>query len=117
MKEELSLQNTLKKGTYTLVVLALLQKKRMYGYELVQTMRHVGEGQFAVQEGTLYPILYRLIEMEMVTDERVLVGKRMTRVYYTITPKGEAYLKKIRGEYDAINAAVMALLNYEPPQD
>lgn len=111
MKEDNILQNNFKKGASTLAVLTLLQKERMYGYQLVQTMDKLSEGKFALQEGTLYPVLYRLLEAELISDERVQVGKRMTRIYYTITPKGQAYLAKIRKQYDTITEGVKLLLD------
>ena len=42
-----------------------------------------------VKEGTLYPILYRLVDEGYISDQKVLVGKRLTRVHYHIESKGE----------------------------
>lgn len=115
MKEE-SLQNNFKKGVSTLVILSLLQKEKMYGYELTQAVEKVSEGKFLLQEGTLYPVLYRLMDGGYIQDERVLVGKRMTRIYYSITPEGETYLAKIRKEYDDITSGVRRLLDFADGQ-
>ncbi len=111
MRED-SLENNFKKGLTTLAVLTLLQRGPMYGYQLVQTMGEVSQGEFALQEGTTYPVFYRLQEKGYITGERVLVGKRMTRVYYTLTPEGEAYLTKIRAIYDSLTAGLQRLLDY-----
>src|SRR5699024_8429994 len=46
-------------------------------------------GKFVLQEGTLYPILYRLVDQGLVESERVMVGRRMSRVYYQIPPRGQ----------------------------
>lgn len=43
-----------------MLVLELLAKKSMYGYEMIQTLKAASEDFFALKEGTLYPILYRL---------------------------------------------------------
>ena len=43
-----------------MLVLELLAKKSMYGYEMIQTLKGTSEDFFALKEGTLYPILYRL---------------------------------------------------------
>jgi len=45
-----------------MLVLELLAKKSMYGYEMIQTLKGTSEDFFALKEGTLYPILYRLEE-------------------------------------------------------
>ena len=105
-----------KKGVLELIVLLSVTKRDMYGYELVQTMEKVSGGRFILQEGTLYPILYRLVDQGLIESERVMVGRRMSRVYYQITPKGVEYLAKIRQEYEDITAGVAALLDYRPPE-
>jgi len=43
-----------------MLVLELLAKKSMYGYEMIQTLKAASEDFFVLKEGTLYPILYRL---------------------------------------------------------
>ena len=56
------------------------------------------------------------MDQGLIESERVMVGKRMSRVYYQITPKGVEYLAKIRQEYEDITAGVAALLDYRPPE-
>ena len=50
----------LKKGVLEMLVLDLLCKRNAYGYELLTLLKEYSGGQFALKEGTLYPILYRL---------------------------------------------------------
>lgn len=109
MKGE-SLQNNFKKGATTLCILALLQRGDMYGYQLVQAMNQESNGKFVLQEGTLYPVLYRLQDQGYISDHKVLVGKRMTRVYYHLEPAGERYLVQIRQEYETISSGVRLIL-------
>ncbi len=120
MMEE-SLKNSFKKGLSTLAVLSLLYKNRMYGYELVQAMSKLSGGDFTMRETALYPVLYRLENQGMLTSEKIPEGKRRLRVYYQLTPKGEAYLKTIRAEYDSINGGLLRILQQtkyaEPAND
>lgn len=109
MKNE-TLQNNFKKGVSTLCILTLLQREDMYGYQMVQAIAEEGKGLFLLPEGTLYPVLYRLQDQGYISDRKVLVGKRMTRVYYHLEPSGERYLAQIRKEYDAISAGVQLIL-------
>ncbi len=109
MSEE-SLKNSFKKGLSTLAVLSLLHNKRMYGYELVQTMSHCSDGDFVMRETALYPVLYRLEDQGMISSEKVPEGKRRLRVYYQLTAKGETYLRKIRAEYESINGGLQRIL-------
>ena len=50
----------LKKGVLEMLVLELLCRKPAYGYELLTMLKEHSHGMFALKEGTLYPILYRL---------------------------------------------------------
>lgn len=43
-----------------LVILTMLGKQAMYGYEIMVSLREAGDGQFQLKQGTLYPLLYRL---------------------------------------------------------
>ncbi len=105
-----SLRNSFKKGLSTLAVLSLIHKNPMYGYELVQTMNRLSNGAFTMRETALYPVLYRLEQQGMIAGETVSVGNRRPRVYYHLTPKGEDYLRNVRGEYDSINGGLQRIL-------
>ena len=50
----------LKKGVLEMLVLQLICSKPTYGYELLSQLKEGSNGRFALKEGTLYPILYRL---------------------------------------------------------
>ncbi len=50
----------LKKGVLEMLALKLICDQPTYGYELLTRLKECSEGRFALKEGTLYPILYRL---------------------------------------------------------
>lgn len=50
----------LKKGVLEMLTLQLICSEPTYGYELLFKLKQESGGQFALKEGTLYPILYRL---------------------------------------------------------
>lgn len=109
MKNE-GMQMHFKKGVTTLCVLSLLERREMYGYEIVQEVERASGGFLTIQVGTLYPILYRLLEQGYIADRSELVGKRMTRVYYRLTDAGTLYLSGIRREYEAVSEGVRRIL-------
>mgnify|MGYP003293208626 CR=1 FL=1 len=76
--------------------ITLLRRGDMYGYELVQNTEHYSGGRLTTQEGSLYPVLYKLLDQGYISDRRVPVGKRMTRIYYHLEPAGEAHLQALR---------------------
>lgn len=58
MEDKFSQQ--LKKGVLEMLVLKLICRGPTYGYELLTRLKEQSGGRFALKEGTLYPILYRL---------------------------------------------------------
>ena len=79
-------QSSFRRGVMSLVILGLLKKEDMYGYQLVQETERQSGGRIVTQEGSLYPVLYKLVDQGLISDRKVLVGRRMTRVYYHLEP-------------------------------
>lgn len=100
----------LKRGVIDLIILTLLDDEDMYGYELCQTLDQRSDNLFHLQEGSLYPSLYRMLDRGYITDRKELVGKRRTRVYYHLEPLGRAYLEEIKKEYLSLNKGVLLVL-------
>lgn len=108
-----SSQSNYRRGVMSLVILSLLKRGDMYGYQLVQETERASGGRLTTQEGSLYPVLYRLQEQGFVSDRRELVGKRMTRVYYHLEPTGEEKLRELTAEYESVTAGVFAIIRGE----
>lgn len=106
-----NIQGNFQRGIMSLVILALLQREDMYGYQLVQTISRSTSRKIVTQEGSLYPVLYKLQEQKLISDKKVLVGKRMTRVYYHLEPAGKAHLKKLIQEYESVTQGVFQIIH------
>ena len=104
-------QFTFRRGVMSLVILALWKREDMYGYQLVQEISRSSGGRISTQEGSLYPVLYKLQEQNMISDKRVLAGKRMTRIYYHLEPAGEARLVELVREYEDITRGVFQIIH------
>ncbi len=74
-------QSSFRRGVMSLVILTLLKREDMYGYQFVQETAKSSGGRITTQEGSLYPVLYKLVDQGLISDRKVQVGKRMTRVY------------------------------------
>ena len=103
-------QTNYQRGVASLVLLGLLKQQDMYGYQLVQEMERQSLGALRMQEGALYPVLYKLQDAGYITAEKVLVGKRMTRVYYHLEPEGLAYLERLTADYKAVVTGVLRIV-------
>ena len=94
----------------TLLVLALLDREDMYGYQLVQEISAASSGRIVTQEGSLYPVLYKLQDQKLISDNKKLVGKRKTRIYYHLEDAGKAQLQTLLQEYDTITQGVLQVI-------
>lgn len=103
-------QNSFRRGVMSLVILALLKREDMYGYQLVQETERSSGGRIVTQEGSLYPVLYKLVDQGLISDRKVLVGKRMTRVYYHLEPAGEQRLKELIQEYEDVSTGIFQIV-------
>lgn len=106
-------QSNYRRGIMSLVILSLLKSENMYGYQLCQEISRFSGGKLTIQEGSLYPILYRLQDQGLISEERVLVGKRMTRNYYHLEPSGVERLREMTAEYEELTAGVFAIIHRE----
>lgn len=106
----MSINNELLKGSTVTLILKLIDKKPMYGYEMIKEMEEKSKGVFTLKEGTLYPILHTLEEKGLVEaywDEGC--GKRK-RKYYKITEEGRLSLKEKKEEWTTFRLAVDKML-------
>ncbi len=92
-------------GVPELVVLQLLSRRPMYGYELLRAIERASGEVLEFGEGCIYPILHRLEKDGHLTSSRQLVGGR-NRVVYRILPSGR---KRLRGRVAAWHSAAAAI--------
>ena len=105
-------QNTdnFKRGTAELLVLRLLLKEDLYGYQITHAFETLSGGAYTMLEGSLYPILYRLTEAGYISDYVRPAGPKRTRRYYHIEERGREYYREILREYRVISDAIEKIL-------
>jgi transcriptional regulator len=97
-------------GTLDALVLKTLTVGPRHGYAIVQWLREQTKDALMVEEGSLYPALYRMerdgwIQSDWGTSE---LGRRAK--FYRITDKGRRQLRVEAKEFAAFVAAVSPLL-------
>lgn len=105
----MSASTNLKKGVFTMLLLKILKEEDMYGYQLTPELNKRSEGKFTVNEGTLYPTLYRLLEKGFISERQEIVGKRL-RKYYHLEPEGLNHLSDIIINYKSINDGIRLVM-------
>lgn len=106
----MKISENVKRGSVDLLLLTLLKEEDMYGYQLSQTLAERSSGRYKLQESSMYPILYRMIDKGLISDRRELVGKRRVRVYYHIEHEGLLYLQQALEDYLSTVGGVLEIL-------
>lgn len=93
-------KNNLITGITDLLVLAILKEKGdSYVYEINKYITNYSKELLSISHNTIYTVMYKLEEEKMISEYAMLVGKKRTRVYYHIEPKGKEYLKGLMDNY------------------
>ena len=104
-------ERQLKKGVFEILVRKLLSEGEKYGYELLLELKDRGGDMFAVKEGTLYPILYRLEDDGLASSRWSRTeGREVSRKYYAITPKGRRELSELTELWFRFERSVSGIL-------
>src|SRR5205085_3325851 len=104
------MDSELLKGTLSLLILALLSRKSMYGYEIAATVHRDTDGAFTWREGSLYPSLHKMEQTGLIVGawEEKETGRK--RRYYRITEQGQAALQEKQQSWTELCRGVNAIL-------
>lgn len=102
--------DSFKKGSVEMLALLLLCEGDCHGYQIVQTIKERSTERLTIQEGSLYPVLYRLSDTGYISAKEEMVktktGRSRIRVNYHIEPSGKLRLEELKREYDSVHAGI-----------
>lgn len=93
----------LMKGSIDILLLSLLNKSDMYGYEIVKKIKENSQDLYHMKEGTLYPALKRLENKNWLNSYWGSSEFGGRRKYYRITDEGKKELSNKLYEWSQIN--------------
>lgn len=96
-------------GVPELLVLQLLARRAMHGYQLVQSIRSETGQALSFGEGSIYPLLHRLEAEGCLISQRQEVAGR-SRVVYHVTREGHARLARSKRDWLSVAQAVRRVL-------
>ena len=94
------------KGSTPILLLSLLSEEAMYGYQIIETVRHRTEGTYTLKEGALYPALHKLEAAEFISSYWQTQPNGRDRRYYAILPAGVSFLEAKKREWSKFVAMV-----------
>ena len=105
-----SAQPALLQGTLDLLILHSLQRGAMHGYAVEQTIHLLSGEVLKVEEGSLYPALYRLELDGAITSQWGLSENNRKAKFYSLTRLGRKQLDAETANWDRLAGAVELIL-------
>jgi PadR family transcriptional regulator PadR len=83
-----------RRGAASLAILALLSKRRAYGYEIVKELEDRTEF-LSLEQGTVYPLLRRMEKRDLLTSECDHEDPAKPKKYYVLSDQGKSALDQM----------------------
>ena len=102
----MKIENTksqMKKGILEFCILTIIKRKEVYPSEVIEELK---KSELIVVEGTIYPLLTRLKNAEILTYRWQESTSGPPRKYYSITKQGEKFLKELEETWNNIAESV-----------
>jgi len=97
-------------GTLDLLVLKALQLGPMHGFGISTLIRRMSKEVLQVEQGSLYPALYRLEDRGWIESEWGVSENNRKARFYKLTPTGRKQLVEERSNWDRLSSAVNLVL-------
>jgi PadR family transcriptional regulator PadR len=98
-------------GNVETLLLSVLEQGPSYGYAIVQELNNRAAGLLKLGEGTIYPVLHRLEERQLITSEWQLAENARKRKYYRLAPKGKLALAENRQQWQMLTKVMQKVVD------
>jgi PadR family transcriptional regulator len=105
-----SSQSDVLRGSVELLVLKTLSLGAMHGWGIGQRIQQISNGEFDVNQGSLYPALQRLEQKALITSDWKTTENNRRARYYEITPGGRRALGRELDSWRRFAAAMELIL-------
>lgn len=96
----------MRKGILEYCILTVLSKREAYPSDIIQELK---EAKLIVVEGTLYPLLTRLKNADLLQYNWVESSSGPPRKYYALTKEGEQFLNELKTTWTELYEAVQLI--------
>jgi transcriptional regulator len=101
-------------GTLDLLILKALSLGPLHGYGVLLRIQQISRDKLQIQQGSLYPALYRLEHQGLVDAEWGESDNNRRAKYYSLTPAGRKRLKEEVTYWEKLSEAINIVLHAEP---
>jgi len=97
-------------GTLDLLILKTLRLGPLHGWGISKRVRHLSDDVLQINQGSLYPALYRMEERGLIESEWGISPEGRKAKFYRLTEAGRTHLAEERASWRAFAGAVEAVL-------
>ncbi len=97
-------------GTLELLILKTLSREQMHGYGIAQRIHEAVEDLLKVEDGSLYPALYRMEERGWISSEWGQSENNRRAKFYKLTRAGRQQLAAQSINWERVSRAVTRVL-------
>jgi transcriptional regulator len=97
-------------GTLDMLILKTVSHRPMHGYGIALRIQQVSGEVLRVEEGSLYPALYRLEQQGWIRSEWGISDNNRRAKFYKLTRKGRAHLDSENQSWERLSAAVSKVM-------
>jgi transcriptional regulator len=97
-------------GTLTMLILRVLAGGALHGYDVANRIQQLSEDVLKVEEGSLYPALYRLEDAGWIEAEWGASENNRRAKFYNLTKAGRKQLALEAGHWERLSGAVTRVM-------
>jgi PadR family transcriptional regulator PadR len=103
-------------GTLEMLILKAVSLGPLHGYGILLRIEQISGGALAIEQGALYPALYRLQRQRLVATEWGTSDANRRAKYYRLTAAGRKRLREETEWWERLVAAMGAALRATPEE-
>ena len=99
------------RGTLDMLTLKALSLGPLHGYGIIQRIQQISDGLLEVEQGSLYPALYRIEQQGWISSKWGVTETGRKAKFYSLTKTGKEQLKSEESGWDLLNLAVSKVMH------
>lgn len=104
-------KSDLLQGTLDMLVLRVLSRGELHGWGITLKLEQLSKSALQVDEGSLYPALYRMEEKGWIEAEWKMTEKNRRAKYYSLTRAGRKQLEAEHARWERLTAIVAEVMH------
>jgi transcriptional regulator len=97
-------------GTLDLLILKILTRQPLHGYGIVACIHQLSDDVLRIEEGSLYPALYRMEQKGLIESEWRTTDKHREAKFYKLTRKGRRAMHDEAESWNRLSSAVTRVI-------